>query len=207
MTQPRPSWRIAGLLLAAGFSRRMKDANKLLLEIDGESVVRRAAVLLCACGLNPVIVVTGHQAEAVEQALAKLPVTMVRNPDPAAGMGASLACGARALPAGIDGVLVALGDMPDLTPRHVARLLDAFDPEAGAAILRPLFEGRPGHPVLFGATYIDELAALDGDEGARAVIASHPDAFRSIAVDDPAVCRDLDRREDIRGPESGRKVG
>ena len=206
MTPAGPPGRIAGLLLAAGFSRRMAGANKLLLEIDGETLVRRAARPLCAAGLDPVIVVTGVDAGAVEEALAGLPVTMVRNPDPAAGMGVSLACGARALPAGIDAVLVALGDMPDLAPQHIGALLDAFDPEASSAILRPQFEGRPGHPVLFGAAYIDDLAALSGDEGARVVIASHLDAFLGIAVDDPAVCRDLDRREDIRGPESGRQV-
>ena len=200
MSQARPSRRVSGLLLAAGLSRRMTKANKLLIEIDGEALVRRAARPLCAAGLDPVIVVTGHQAEAVERALAGLPVTMVRSPDPAAGMGASLACGARALPAGIDAVLIALGDMPDLAPQHFCTLLDAFDPEASAVILRPQFKGRPGHPVLFGAAYIDELATLSGDEGARAVIASHLDAFRCIAVDDPAVCRDLDRRGDIRGP-------
>jgi molybdenum cofactor cytidylyltransferase len=193
VTSARPARRVAGLLLAAGFSRRMANANKLLLEIDGEALVRRAARPLCSAGLEPVIVVTGHQAEAVEEALAGLPVTAVRNPDAGAGMGASLACGARALPVDLDAVLVALGDMPDLAPRHIAALLDEFDPEAGAAILRPRFEGRPGHPVLFAAAYFDELATLSGDEGARAVIAAHPEAFRAVAVDDPAVCRDLDR--------------
>ena len=196
----RPSRRVAGLLLAAGLSHRMKDANKLLIEIDGEALVRRAARPLCSAGLDPVIVVTGHQADAVERALEGMPVTIVLNPNPAAGMGASLAWGAQALPTDIDAVLVALGDMPDLAPQHLYTLLDVFDPEASAAILRPQFEARPGHPVLFGAAYIDELAALSGDEGARSVIDSHLDAFRCIAVNDPAVCRDLDRREDIRGP-------
>lgn len=188
--------RVAGLLLAAGRSARMVGANKLLLAYEGEPLVRRAAAALCRAGLNPVLVVTGHEAEAVEAALEGLAVTFRRNPDFAQGLATSLARGIAALPAGIEGVAIALADMPRLSEGHLARLLAAFEPERGGAICVPVFRGRRGHPVLFAARFFAEIERLRGDEGARPVIARNARVVREVEVGDDGVLVDIDTEAD-----------
>ena len=106
--------RIAGLVLAAGRSSRMAPRNKLLETVGGEPMVRHVAAVAIASGTQPVIVVTGHEAAAVTGALRGLAVTIVANPDYADGLSTSLRAGLRALPQGIDGALILLGDMPEV---------------------------------------------------------------------------------------------
>ncbi len=195
---PGPASRgIAGLLLGAGLSRRMPEGNKLLMTYQGVPLVRFAATALCDAGLGPVVAVLGHEAEIVEAALSGLPLIFACNPAPEDGIGASLACGIAALPSGVDGVVVALGDMPKVRAGHVSTLLDAFAPEAGAAICQPVFDGQPGHPVLFAARFFAELASLVGDVGAREVIARHADSLRLVPADSAAVLLDVDRPADL----------
>ena len=108
------SMRIAGLVLAGGRSSRMAPRNKLLETVGGEPMVRHVAATALAGGAQPVIVVTGHEAAAVAAALRGLAVTIVANPDYADGLSTSLRAGLRALPQGIDGALILLGDMPEV---------------------------------------------------------------------------------------------
>ena len=112
---PESGRRIAALVLAAGRSTRMGGPNKLLAEIDGRPLVRIAAEQALASRASPVIVVTGHQRERVERALAGLPVTFVHNPDFAEGLSTSLKAGIAAVPAEADGAIVCLGDMPQVS--------------------------------------------------------------------------------------------
>src|SRR6185503_18669432 len=107
--------RIAAILLAAGRSTRMGGPNKLLAEIGGKPLVRIAAVEALASRAREVIVVTGHQREAVAAALQGLPVKLVHNPDFAEGLSTSLRAGLAAVPAEADGIVVCLGDMPQVT--------------------------------------------------------------------------------------------
>lgn len=113
---PPERFRIHAVLLAAGESRRMGGPNKLLLRVGGEPLVRRTARTLLSSGLDGVTAVTGHDGEAVAAALAGLPLTIVPNPDYAAGQMTSVRAGMLALPA-TDAVLVCPADMPALTPR------------------------------------------------------------------------------------------
>src|SRR5205814_5185404 len=128
---PEKGHRIAGLILAAGRSTRMGGPNKLLEEINGKALVRHVAEHVLASRAKPVIVVTGHQRERVERALAGLPVAFVHNPDFAEGLSTSLKAGIQAVPGDADGVIVTLGDMPQVTPKLIDRLIAAFDPERG----------------------------------------------------------------------------
>ncbi|MEM0943699.1 MAG: molybdopterin-binding/glycosyltransferase family 2 protein, partial [Pseudomonadota bacterium] len=185
--------RIAALMLAAGASRRMGGADKLMTEIEGEPLIRRTACRVLASAARPVITVTAPGQR--QGALAGLEVSPVENPRAAEGMGTSLAAGIRALPAEIDGVLVLLADMPDVTAAHLDRLIAAFDPSEGREIIRATDEaGRPGHPVLFGRRFFEPLAALDGDRGAREILADHPDFVTDVAIG-PAALTDLDTPE------------
>src|SRR5262249_25751079 len=108
----QPGMRVGALVLAAGRSTRMAPDNKLLVEIDGEAMVRRVARLALASGASPVIVGTGQEPQRVAQSLHGLDVEVPHNPAYPDGMSPSLCAGVAAPPAGIDGAMVLLGDMP-----------------------------------------------------------------------------------------------
>jgi molybdenum cofactor cytidylyltransferase len=110
------------------------------------------------------------------------------------GTGASIACAVRATP-WARGWIVALADMPAIEPDTVQAVRAAL--LAGAESAAPFHRGRRGHPVGFGAACRAELAALDGDEGARAVLARHPPA--RLEVDDPGILFDVDTPADLAG--------
>ncbi|MGP0088466.1 MAG: NTP transferase domain-containing protein [Xanthobacteraceae bacterium] len=191
--EPSPSGkRTAALLLAAGRSTRMGGPNKLLAEVGGKPLVRITAEQALASRASPVIVVTGHQRELVESALAGLPVRFVHNPDFAQGLATSLKAGIGVLPADTDGVIVCLGDMPQISAKLIDALISAFDPEKGALIVVPTLGGRRGNPVLWSRRFFADLVALDGDVGARHLIGRYPEALAEMPVTDQAVLVDID---------------
>lgn len=189
--------RIAALVLAAGKSSRMGGTNKLTAQVDGAAMVARAVDAALQSGAKPVIVVTGHQDNEVRAALEARDVRFVHNPDYADGLSTSLRAGARALPSGLDAALVCLGDMPDITATHIARLAAAFDPEEGRTICVPTFAGKRGNPVLWGADFFAELQTLKGDTGAKHLIGEHADAVCEVPMPDDASLRDIDTPEEL----------
>ncbi|HWD58104.1 MAG TPA: molybdopterin-binding/glycosyltransferase family 2 protein [Stellaceae bacterium] len=186
--------RIAALLLAAGKSSRM-GANKMLEEIDGQPMVGRTAQRLLASRARPIIAVIGNQAEAVDAALGRLPVERVMNPDFAEGLSTSLIRGLAALPADVEGVVVCLGDMPLIAGRDIDRLIAAFNPLEGRAIIVPIRRGRRGNPILWSRQFFREMMALKGDQGARKLIEKHAEFVVEIEMDSDAVLIDIDTPE------------
>jgi molybdenum cofactor cytidylyltransferase len=192
---PQPERRrVAAIVLAAGRSTRMGGPNKLLAEVAGKPLVRIAAEEAFASRADPVIVVTGHQRERVEQALAGLKVRIVHNPDFADGLSTSLKAGIAAVPADADGAIVCLGDMPQVRASLIDRLIAAFDPARGALIVAPTIEGKRGNPVLWSRRFFPDLAALDGDIGARHLIAAYGEALAEVPADAAALV-DIDTPE------------
>ena len=187
--------RIAGLVLAAGRSSRMAPLNKLLEPVGGEKMVRRAAATALAGGATPVIVVTGHEAAAVADVLRGLDVTIVANPDYADGLSTSLRAGLQALPQGIDGALILLGDMPEIETSVLAALIAAFT--GPAAICAPVRRGRRGNPVLWGSVYFAEMMQLTGDSGAKPLMARHATHLIEIEVATDSIFEDVDAPEDL----------
>ena len=161
-TEPAPEKgrRIAAVVLAAGRSTRMGAINKLIAEIGGKPLVRIAAEQALASRAKPVIVVTGHERERVEAALAGLPVRFVHNPDYAEGLGTSLKTGIAAVPADADGAIVCLGDMPQVDSQLIDKLIAAFDPERGALVVVPTFDGRRGNPVVWSRRFFHDLMSI-----------------------------------------------
>ena len=190
--------RIAALLLAAGQSRRMGVVNKLLVEIDGVPMVRRVAEAMRRSQAAPLVVVLGHEADRVRAALTGLGggVTIVENPDYAAGLSTSLRRGLAALPADVDGAVVCLGDMPRVAPRTIDRLLAAFNPAEGRAICVPTRNGKRGNPVLWARRFFPEMQEIAGDVGARHLIGAYPEAVAEVEMDeDDGVLIDIDTPE------------
>jgi molybdenum cofactor cytidylyltransferase len=176
--------RIAALILAAGQSRRMGAENKLLAVVDGKPMVAHVVSQVMAAGLDPVLVVTGHQRKPVQAALAGLPLMFVHNPEYAAGLSTSLRRGLAALPEDADGVMVCLGDMPRVSAAVLARLAAAFDPLEGRAICVPTWQGKRGNPVLLARRFVPEMQEIAGDIGARALLGDYPELVCEVAMDE-----------------------
>jgi len=201
---------VAGVVLAAGLSRRM-GRDKLLIEVDGAPMVRRVVEAALSGGLRPVVVVVGPEAAGVRSALSGLPVSFAVNDTPEDGLGSSLRAGIDALVgregdapadagARADGAAILLGDMPWVEPAHVEALVGAFHPNGGPDVCVPVHAGRRGNPVLWGRRYFEELQAIDGDRGARALLNLHADRVCEVGVDGDGVLRDVDTPEALEAP-------
>jgi molybdenum cofactor cytidylyltransferase len=188
---------VTAVLLAAGAGKRF-GGDKLLHPLaDGVAIAAHAARNLIAAGLEVIAVVRWGDFplyDMLEQEGCQ--VTMFQGA--ARGMGASLAHGV-AQARGADGWVVALADMPRIAPDTIKKVIAAL--EGGAPIAAPVRNGERGHPVGFGTQLRDELLALDGDQGARAVIERHRDTVKLLECDDPGILLDIDRKSDV-GPQA-----
>ena len=210
VSAPSPRREVAVVVLAAGQSRRMGRRNKLLEAVDGEPMVRhavRAAASVSAAGGRPVVVVTGHEREAVEAALSGYDVAFAHNPDYGAGLSTSLARGVAALPPGIEGAIVCLADMPGVRAEHLERLRDAFDPGAGAAICVATRRGKRGNPVLFASRFFPEMCDVEGDVGARHLVGAYAELVREVEMPDDGVLLDIDSPSALQAYRAGGAEG
>jgi molybdenum cofactor cytidylyltransferase len=192
---PEKGRNIAAIVLAAGRSSRMGGPNKLLEMIAGRPLVRIVVEAAFGSRARPVIVVTGHQRERVEAALAGLPVTFAPNAHFADGLGTSLKAGIAALPAEADGAIVCLGDMPQVDAALIDRLLGAFDPDKGALVVVPIIEGARGNPVVWSRRFFPDLMAVEGDVGARYLIRRYAEAVTEVPLSGKAALTDVDTPE------------
>ncbi len=173
----------------------MNGPNKLLAEVNGKKMVRIAVEQALASRASPVIVVTGHQNAEVKAALSGLDVMFVANPHFADGLATSVKAGIAAVPEGVDGAVVCLGDMPLIDAKLIDKLIDAFAPDRGSLIVAPVADGRRGNPVLWSRRFFGELMALDGDIGARRLIAQHAEAVAEVEVEGKSAFLDIDTPE------------
>jgi molybdenum cofactor cytidylyltransferase len=187
--------RVAAVILAAGQSRRMGPSNKLLADVAGKPMVVHVADAVQSSQARPVLAVVGHQADAVRAALAGHDIMFIDNPDYDEGISGSLKHGLRALPRGIDGAIICLGDMPRVTATQIDRLVAAFNPVEGRAICVPTFNGKRGNPVLFARRFFEEMESVSGDVGARHLIGEAPELVCEVAMEDRGVLLDIDTPE------------
>ena len=184
---------IVAVLLAAGSGSRF-GGDKLLHPLaDGTPLGVAAARNLLAAGL-PIVAVVKPGDDALADLLQKEGCTVTVCEHAARGMGASLAHGVRATRSAA-GWVIALGDMPSIRGATVNAIADAI--KTGAGLVAPAYRGQRGHPVGFARRLVGDLLALDGDAGARDIIAANRNNLVLIECDDPGVLRDIDRREDL----------
>ena len=190
--------KIAGVLLAAGMSSRMGQ-NKLFLSLGGRTVLERAVATALDAGLEPLVVVIGHEADRVRAALAGIPASLAFNPDHARGQNTSIAAGVAALPPDADAAVVMLADMPRVDAAMIRGLVAAFRERRA-----PLVVSRYGEvvapPILYGAALFGELRALGGERCGKAVIGRHRDQAIELAW--PA-----DRLSDLDTPDDVARLG
>ncbi len=194
---------VAGIVLAAGRSRRMGEVNKLLAEIEGVPMVVRAVDAAVASGAAPVVVVTGHEDKRIRAALSGRPVRFVHNPDYAAGMSGSLKAGLAAIPDDAEGALVCLGDMPQVTAEHTTRLVETFEAQDEPAICVPTHDGKRGNPSLWHRDFFAEMREVGGDAGARHLMDEHPESVVEVAMPDPGILLDIDTPDSLVAARAG----
>ena len=184
---------ICGIVLAAGSSRRMGAINKLLMEVGGETMVKRSVRPIVEAKLESVAVVTGFEYEKIQSLLNGYELRFVFNEHFLEGMGASLAAGVEAISAiEPDGILVSLGDLPYLRKESVLAVMERFCNLGGEKITIPVHSGIPGHPIVFPFRYAEELKALKGDQGARHLIRREEDSVAKLELNDFGIKRDVD---------------
>jgi molybdenum cofactor cytidylyltransferase len=196
---PRRARQVCAVVLAAGRSRRMAPLNKLLVaDQKGLPMISRVVDNVLASRAKPVIVVTGHERDRVEEALAGRPIRFAHAEDYAEGLSASLKAGLRAVPPEAEGILVCLGDMPLVSAEMLDRLIGAFDPEEGRAIVQPTFRGKQGNPMLWSREFLEQMLAISGDIGARHLAAKHAERMVEVEMADDAVLRDFDTTDALK---------
>jgi molybdenum cofactor cytidylyltransferase len=190
---PDRSGPVAGVVLAAGSSTRM-GRNKLLFDLGGEPVVRRAVRTAQRAGLDPIVVVLGHEAEAVRAALASLPCRFVVNPRHAEGMNSSVSAGFAALPPDVAAGVVVLSDMPLVSAEMIAALVERYR-ASDALLVFSEYDGVQAPPTLFDRSLFAELAGPEGKGCGKTMRRRHP-GREAIVAWPAAALADLDVPED-----------
>lgn len=195
---------IAGVVLAAGLSRRMGQA-KLLMKVGGRAIIRYVVESVLAGGVDSVWVVTGPDVEPIEAALAGIEVQIAVNPAPEEGQAGSVRTGIAALPPSVDAVLIALGDQPLLAPSIIPALLAARR-TSPKLIVAPRYRDGQGNPVVFKREIFPELLRLTGDQGARPIIQKEPARVEWVELDLP-MPPDVDTPDDYEKIRANLRAG
>ncbi|MEM6985597.1 MAG: nucleotidyltransferase family protein [Pseudomonadota bacterium] len=193
----RHPMRVAGLLLAAGESRRMGETNKLLLPVGRSRLLERSVALLAQCNLDPIVAVLGHHLEESAPIVSKAGVPFVINNQYRDGQQSSLRVGLEALGNNLDACVVLLADLPILRRDTLDTLHCAVQQSPHAEAWVPVYENAWGNPRAISQSWCRRLRA-DEALTSKQLFAAHRDQVATVAVDDPGVVRDIDTPEDYR---------
>jgi molybdenum cofactor cytidylyltransferase len=188
--------KISAVLLGAGESKRM-GVNKLSLPWGRKTVLEHCFKTLLRSKAQEVVIVLSHRNKEIKNLFQGPKVKIVVNPYSKRGMSTSIRKGLEAIHPRSDGILIALGDQPNLKTRTINALILAFD-QGKEGIIIPSFQGRRGHPVIFHWRYRKELLNLKGDVGGRSIIKRHPEDIRVVPVKSEGVVKDIDTWQDYR---------
>ncbi|MCB1652662.1 MAG: DUF1993 family protein [Pseudomonadales bacterium] len=188
---------VVAVVLAAGLSRRMGASNKLLLPVAGQAMVRHVVQAALASRCGKVLVVIGHEAGNVRQALSGLPVEFVLNQDYREGIGSSVRAGASAV-SDRQAVIFCLADMPGVTAGVIDQLVDALHGNPGVMGCQASYQGKRGNPVLWASECLPQLRDCGGDEGARPLLRQYREQVIALETCSEWVMVDLDTPEDYR---------
>jgi molybdenum cofactor cytidylyltransferase len=192
---------VGAVLLAAGAGRRLGGRPKALLELGGVPLVMRQLVALSGAGVDEVVVVVGHHAEAVEQAIGAFPITVVRNPAPDDGRASSVRLGLQALSPRLDTIIVAPADLPLIDAQDIVALIGAYRKRGEASMVVPRVNdgsaAQPGNPIVFDAALRERWLAGDADLACRRWREQHPEDVRWFDTDNTRYRVDVDTPDDL----------
>jgi len=189
---------VGAVLLAAGAGSRMGGRPKSLLELGGVPLIRRQLIALSGAGVDEVVVVLGHHAQAIEAAVREFPVTLVRNPAPDDGQASSVRVGLAALGGKLDAVIVALADQPLINAQDITALIGAFKKRGTASMVVPRVDGEPGNPVICEAALRDEWLAGEANGACRRWRDANPERVHWLDTDNRRYRIDIDTPEDLQ---------
>lgn len=191
---------ISIILLAAGLSRRMGAANKLLLPFQGKTMLETTLDQLLQVPNAEIIVVLGHEAEQIRPLLERYRVKIIFNPDFVSGMTSSIQAGVKAASEKSAGFMICLSDMPLIHTADYQQFADVFLDKIQTeprVIVQPVFEGQPGNPVIFSNIYKQDILALDFPEGCKPIVQANRAFVQQVNTDSDAVLRDADTQDDF----------
>jgi molybdenum cofactor cytidylyltransferase len=190
---------VGAVLLAAGSASRMGHRPKCLVELDGVPLIRRQLMALSDAGIHEIVVVLGHYAQRIEEAIKAFSFTLVRNPDPDAGQVSSLRLGLQTLSPKLDAVLVALADQPLINSQDITDLIGAYTHRpANTQVVQPTVDGLPGNPVIFTHEVRTQILASSVHTGCRQWQAAHPEQVHAWVSSNLRYRTDVDTPEDIQ---------
>lgn len=170
---------------------------KQLMPTGKSTLLEQAIDNLLNSSVDETIVVVGHKAEEITQAIASRPVKIMLNHNYSQGMSTSIIAGLILVDPASQAVMLALGDQPLVESGTINQLIDAFNnQDKGIAV--PTYRGRRGHPIIFDIKYKEELFELKGDIGGREIIKDHPEDVLEVAVDSESVITDIDTQDDYQ---------
>lgn len=193
---------VGAVVLAAGAGSRLGGRPKALLELGGVPLILRQLVALSGAGVDEVVVVTGHHAEAIEAAVRPFPITLAHNATPDDGQPSSVRIGLQALSPKLDAVMVALADQPLINEQDITALIGAFKKRGDASMVVPRVASEdgellPGNPVIFDAALREEWLAGGADLACRKWRLAHPERVHWFDTDNRRYRIDIDTPEDL----------
>ena len=190
---------IGAIILAAGTSTRM-GKPKLLLPFKGSPIITYPHLLALQNKLHPIVCITGRYDESIKNALIpwKESITVQFNPHYESGMSSSLKAGIQAVKGKVDAAMIFLGDQPLVPDEVIQTMIQQFIAckDEGVKIIRPLYNGQIGHPILFDSSLFDAFEALHGDEGGKTIIQQNTEYLKLIHFPNSDWGLDIDTPEE-----------
>ena len=185
--------KVAAIVLAAGSSTRMRGKQKMLLPWKDSTIIETTLARISESSPAEIWLIT---SELTHEQLQGSEANIRLNPHAMHGMTTSIQCGVNATDSEVDAYMICLGDMPLILPATYSRLMDEFaqskDPDC---IVQPVFQGRPGQPVIFSKKYRAEILSHKEPEGCREIIRDNNSHLLRVEVNDPGIIQDIDDPE------------
>ncbi|WP_432408730.1 molybdenum cofactor cytidylyltransferase [Wukongibacter sp. M2B1] len=183
---------ITGIIMASGFSKRMKR-NKLLLDLDGSPVIERVIKAIKESNVDNVIIV--YREKRVKEIGIRNGVKVIYNDSAELGQSQSMKLGVRYSPPETEAFMFFVGDQPFLNAVTINRLIEAFK-EGKYPIVVPKYNGKRGNPVIFSSELKGELLNIEGDKGGRSIIREKPSDVKIVNFSDETIGKDIDTWEE-----------
>ncbi len=188
------------ILLAAGLSRRMGNANKLLLPVKNSTIVQTTLENILTADIGNIIVVIGYEADKMKKILENYPtISIVENKFYEQGMTSSIQTGVKNLKPQNKGLMICLSDMLFIESEEYRQIANFFldaSKENDKIIVQPEFKQMIGNPIVFSDYYLNEILSHGAPEGCREIIRKHKDRLKKITMSSNNILKDIDNMEE-----------
>ena len=189
---------VCAIVLAAGLSGRMGEANKLFEEIQGKAIIDHSIESISKSKVSELIIVSSEISNERIRIKYGARFRMIDNPDYKTGMTSSIKAGVKSLEKDIDGYMICLADQPLIKTETFDKLIDSFTlkfKEDKACIIQPIYEGKKGNPVIFSSSFREAILNHTEPEGCREIVKLNLSHLELVEVSDPGIHLDIDTRE------------